>query len=536
MIVKSLRLLDCTLRDGGYVNNWDFGHSVITGTYKRLDSSGADFIEVGFLDDRQPFDINRTIQPDTGCYNEIFKGVQKKQAIPLAMIDFGTCSIENISDCSETFIDGIRVIFKKEKIEQALPFCKAIKEKGYKLFIQAISITAYSDIEMLQYVEKINEIHPFAFSIVDTYGLLDQSKLDRYFSLIDNNLAPDIAIGYHGHNNFQLAFSNTLHFIQLYTDREMIADATVYGMGKSAGNCPIELIALYMNQLYGKNYDVCQYLEILDTDLMSVYQNVYWGYKYNFYISAMQNCHPNYVQYLLNKKTLSVSSVNKILSEIPENIKLHYSADYIEKAYTEYQSRNIDDSQAIASLSAILSGKKVLVIGPGRSLQTESGAVSNYLTAEQPVVISVNFDPDDYNADFIFVSNAKRYSKLSDIHDIASVQSRLIVTSNIVPYDRKADFILNYSSLNSANRQNSDNALLLLLAALAKTGVKEAALAGFDGYSASGENYFDMKYEFGGNDEYYIKSNEVTINGLRELSKLITIRFITESLYSEALM
>ena len=533
--MKSLRLLDCTLRDGGYVNDWHFGHSVIIGTYKRLDSSGADFIEVGFLDDRRPFDINRTIQPNTECYDEIFKGVEKKHAIPVAMIDFGTCSIDNIADCADTFIDGIRVIFKKEKIEQALPFCKAIKDKGYKLFIQAISITAYSDIEMLQYVEKINEIHPFAFSIVDTYGFLDQRKLDKYFSLIDNNLDTDIALGYHGHNNFQLAFSNTLHFIQLYTNRMLIADATIYGMGKSAGNCPIETIALYMNQLYGKNYDVCQYLEILDTDLMSVYQNHYWGYKYNFYISAMQNCHPNYVQYLLNKKTLSISSVNTILSEIPEEIKLHYNADYIEKAYLEYQSRNIDDTEAINSLSMAMSSKNVLVIAPGRSLQTESTSINNYINEKRPVVVSVNFDPDTYEVDYVFVSNAKRYSKLSDISDSSMIKHNLIVTSNIVPYDRPADYILNYSSLQSANKQNSDNALLLLLAALAKMTVKEVALAGFDGYSASGVNYFDAKYEFGGNDEYYVQSNEVTINGLRELVKLIKLTFVTKSLYSEAL-
>ena len=531
--MKSLQLLDCTLRDGGYVNDWKFGHSVITGTYKRLDASGVDYIEVGFLDDRQPFDINRTIQPNTDCYNEIFRGVEKKHAIPLAMIDFGTCSIDNIADCADTFIDGIRVIFKKEKIEQALPFCRAIKEKGYKLFIQAISITAYSDMEMLQYVEKINEIHPYAFSIVDTYGFLDHKKLERYYNLINNNLVPDIAMGYHGHNNFQLAFSNTLHFIQLYTNRSIIADATVYGMGKSAGNCPIELLALYMNQLFDKNYDVCQYLEILDTDLMAIYQKQYWGYKYNFYISAMQNCHPNYVQYLLNKKTLSVSSVNKILSEIPEEAKLHYNAAYIEKAYLDYQSREIDDTEAMNALRKEIKDRQILLIGPGRSLQTEKEKVKKFIDETNPVIFSVNFEPDGYTLDYVFVSNAKRYNKLSDISEKTS--AKLILTSNIVPYDRPADYLLNYYSLQVDNKQNSDNALLLLLAALAKAGAKEASLAGFDGYSALGENYVETKYEFGANQEYYIQSNEVTINGLREMKKLINVTFLTKSLYSEGM-
>ena len=87
-------------------------------------------------------------------------------------------------------------------------------------------------------------------------------------------------------------------------------------MGKSAGNTASELISMHMNHRYGTNYDIDQFLEILDTDLMAVYQKHYWGYKYNFYISAMQNCHPNYVQFLLDKKTLSVTSINEILSKI----------------------------------------------------------------------------------------------------------------------------------------------------------------------------------------------------------------------------
>lgn len=147
--MKRISLLDCTLRDGGYVNDWNFGHSVITGTYKRLEESGVEYIEIGFLDDRVKFNVNRSIVPNTAGFNKIFKKVKKGNSIPVAMIDFGTCRIENIQDCEKSFVDGIRVIFKKEKIAEALPFCKKIKEKGYKLFIQAISITAYSDCYLL---------------------------------------------------------------------------------------------------------------------------------------------------------------------------------------------------------------------------------------------------------------------------------------------------------------------------------------------------------------------------------------------------
>ena len=528
--MKEIKLLDCTLRDGGYINDWEFGHSVITGTYKRLDAAGVDYIEVGFLDDRRSFDINRTIQPNTDSYNRIFTGMDKKHAIPVAMIDFGTCDISNIGECDTSFIDGIRIIFKKEMIEKALPFCKEIKMKGYKLFIQAISITAYSDLEMLEYIQKINEIKPYAFSIVDTYGLLDSRKLTNYFNLMNNNLDPEIRIGYHAHNNFQLAFSNSIKFLALETNRTIVVDSTVYGMGKSAGNTASELIGMHMNQRYGTSYDVDQFLEILDTDLMAVYQKHYWGYKYNFYISAMNNCHPNYVQFLLDKKTLSVTSINKILSEIPESIKLLYDQKHIESLYIKYQSQTIDDTNAITELSRLLEGKSILLLGPGRSIGNEEEKIYRYIYEKKPIVISVNFEPERYDCDYVFVSNAKRYSKLSDATEKES-RSKLITTSNITVYDRQADYVLNFSSLIEKNKVGSDNALLLAIAFLQKVNVLQVSMAGFDGFTFGDKDYYDSKYAFAGNDNYSVSSNETTSMGIRNLSDAIKIEFLTESLY-----
>lgn len=532
---RELKLLDCTLRDGGYINDWKFGHSVITGTYKRLDASGVDFIEVGFIDDRRDFDIDRTIVPNTDSYNILFKGIKKKNAIPVAMIDFGTCDIKNIGECSSTFIDGIRVIFKKEKIQQALPFCQAIKEKGYKLFIQAISVTAYSDIEMLNYVEQINKIKPYAFSIVDTYGLLDGKKLTHYFNLINNNLDHDISMGYHAHNNFQLAFSNTMSFLACETKRTVIADSTVYGMGKSAGNCPSELIAMHMNQRYDKQYDINQFLEIFDTDLMTVYQKHYWGYKYNFYISALQNCHPNYVQYLLDKKTLCVSSVNEILNEIPDDKKLLFDKTYIENAYQNYHSNTIDDTKDVNQLKNELNNKNIVLLGPGKSIVNSRDKILSEIEKDNTVVIAVNLEPKHYRCDYLFISNAKRYSKLTDDDNDSEERAKLIITSNITAFDRVADYVLNFRDLLHDSYRNHYNALLLCLAFLEKIGVSKVMLAGFDGFSHWENNYYDVSSSFYMENSHTNHTNEEIIKGLRNFSGKIALTFITESIYDKDL-
>ena len=522
-------ILDCTLRDGGYVNDWNFGHDVIQSIYRRLDDANVDYIEVGFLDERRPFDINRTIFPDTRSLDKVFAGVEKKKAIPVAMIDFGTCSIDNLAPANETFIDGIRVIFKKEKIDQALPFCEKIKEKGYKLFIQAISITAYSDSEMLEYVKRINKIKPYAFSIVDTYGLLDNKSMARYFYLIDNNLDPEIIIGYHEHNNFQLGFSNTAKFLEKDTKRMLCADSTVYGMGKSAGNCPTELLTMQLNEIYEKNYNLAEILEIIDTYIYPIYITKFWGYKLDFYISSMQRCHPSYVKYLIDKKTLSITSINNILSTIPQEKKLLYDGKWIESAYYAYQSNEIDDKKSYEELIGRIVqhvNKDIILVGPGAST---SKWISNSNKSDDCMLICVNFYTRELDADLIFVSNSKRYTQIMGNGFNRDLSDRIVITSNITPISGESHITLNYASLLNSNSLCSDNSLLLLLKALIKADVKKVKLMGFDGFDDNVQNYFKDTMSFNNiNAQHY---NEQLSKELSEIAKSIEIEFLSPSKY-----
>jgi 4-hydroxy 2-oxovalerate aldolase len=532
--MKCISILDCTLRDGGYINDWEFGHGTITGVYKRLEAAGVNYIEVGFLDDRRQFDINRTIMPNTDAVNKVFANVKKGHAIPIAMIDYGTCSIDSIGPAESTFIEGIRVIFKKEKIEQALPFCKSIKEKGYKLFIQAISITAYSDMEMLQYVEKINEIKPYAFSIVDTYGLLDNKSMTRYFHLIDDNLDPEIVMGYHDHNNFQLAYSNTMRFLSMETDRHLVADSSVYGMGKSAGNCATELLAMHLNDYYHKNYNLNEVMEIVDTFMMPIWQKNYWGYKYEFYIAAMQKVHPNFVNYLLKKKTLSVSSINEILAAIPEEQKLFFDKKLIEQLYLDYQGNSINDDNVYNSnFTDMLCNCNILLLGPGSSIADNSEDIMKTIEKDKPVVLSVNFYPKEFPVDCVFMSNNKRYAFLADyLGEDAKINAKFIATSNVHIVDLKPDYTLNFESLLIPQLENTDNALILLLSFLVKAGVKAVSLAGFDGYKVNEHNYYRKGYEVAVENSDNIKRNATMSNALSFFKDKLLISFITPTQYS----
>ena len=533
--MKEIKLLDCTLRDGGFVNDWEFGYGNIINIFERLISSGVDVLEIGFLDDRRPFDKNRTIMPDTKSADDIFGRLDKGNAMIVAMIDYGTCRIENLAPCAESFIDGIRVIFKKHVMKEAIAYCREVKQLGYQVYVQAVSITSYSDREILDLIELVNELNPYALSIVDTYGLLHQENLMHYFELFNHNLNREIGIGYHSHNNFQLAYSNSLEVLRETADRRVLIDASLYGMGKSAGNLPLELISMYMNTSCGRNFNTAQMLEAIDINIMPFFRKSPWGYNLFFYISASNNCHPSYVKFLMDKQTLSLKALNGILDSIEPEKKLLYDKDYIEQLYRTYQSTECNDETELAELTKALAGKALLLLGPGKNMELQKDRVLSYIEKTNPVIISVNYIPDDIAIDYAFLSNSRRYvqlgSRLLELKDRTDRKVKVIATSNVTNVKDRFDYTLNYSSLIDPNAEIIDNSFVMLLNVLVKTRVSHAACAGFDGYTYHGDNYFnaDMDYRIAREKSQGI--NQYVTETLDRLAGTLNVEFITDSRY-----
>ena len=495
--MSNIYLLDCTLRDGGYVNDWEYGAGSIKSIYSRLDSAGVDTIEVGFIDERRPYDPNRSIYPDTKSIEPVFDGMQKPNAMVVAMIDYGTCSIENIAPKSESHLDGIRVIFKKHLQDKALDFCRQIKEKGYKLFVNPVSVTTFSDEEMITLINKINKIEPYAVTIVDTYGLMHSDKLLHYCNIMNEHLNKDIILGYHAHNNFQLAYSNTIAVMENVKERDLSIDGTLFGMGKSAGNACTELVAMYMNDRFGKHYDINQIQEAIDIDITKEFAKKEWGYRPMFYISALNECHPNYVTQLLEKKTLSVKQINEILAKLPkENDKnLLYDKELCEKLYQELQNNEIDDSLVLDKLKKELNGKKILLLGPGKTIKESKKEIDSFIISNKPKIFSVNFLNKDFATDYVFMGNAKRYSQFFSRIYSENPNVKIICTSNITEAKERIDYSVNYATLvNKSSPTIYDNPLVLLLNLLIRIGISEVFIAGFDGYEENIENCYYKEY------------------------------------------
>ena len=525
----SIQILDCTLRDGGYINDWRFGKKTIVSILDKLERANIDIIECGFL--------TRMVQEEAcSLFNNIgqIEQVLPKQhrtAMYVAMIAIGEKELHpsELAPYDGKSIEGIRLTFHKEEISQAIEWADIIMEKGYKVFMQPVGTGFYSDMELLQLVEKMNQLQPYAFYIVDTLGSMYRNEVSHRFYLIDGNMDPQIHLGFHGHNNLQLAFSNAQILGKIQTKRTLILDSSVNGMGRGAGNLPTELITQYINKNIASRYDVTMVMDIYDEYISAIRKEFEWGYSVPYHIAASNVCHPNYAAYLINKQTLTMKDIEKIIQSIPEEYKILYDQQLIEQLYVQYQSREIDDSAAVRQIAQWISGKKILLLAPGKSLVSEYATIMQFIDAEDPYVISVNFVDARYRMNACFVSNHKRMDSIErDIRNLGEV--RTILTSNIAGGDDC--LYVNYARYTNDDEMISDNAGLMLLHLLKRCGADKVYLAGFDGFHRRHNgNYYSKELDFQVNEEEIHEKRRRIRSQLRRLSQDMEISFLTPSVY-----
>lgn len=519
--MNKIYILDCTLRDGGYVNQWKFGELNIKKIINSLIDSNVDIIECGFLTEKKERNGGTSLFDNVERISD-YLPTHKGNSMMVCMINYGEYNVDNLPKYDGTSIDGIRVAFHKEDVNGALTVCKKIKEKGYKVFMQPMVSMSYLDEEFIELIKKSNDIKPYAFYIVDSFGMMKRKDLMRLFYLVEHNLANDIFVGYHSHNNMQMAYSNSQSLVDLKTKRKLIIDSSVFGMGRGAGNLNTELFIEYLNELNGEKYKIKPLLKIIDQVLNTIYSSSFWGYSLPHYVSAMNSCHPNYASYLDDKSTLTIENINEILMRLDDTKKNNFDKEYIERLYTEYQNRSIADEKAKNLLRDALLDKTVVIIAPGSSIIEEESKIQEAIEKPNVITISINFKSDHIKCDYVFISNLRRYEDLKINNDI-----ELIKTSNI-QNGHTGGIVVNYSDLVNDINSVEDNAGMMLLKLLLDIGVKKVKLAGLDGYS------HDIYENFAEKELAFIKSSSVmdAMNSgieivLNRFSENIDIEFIT---------
>ena len=524
--MSKILLLDCTLRDGGYVNDWRFGERCVPEIADALAAARTDCVEIGFLttEDAVP---GRTRFPFAeAAVAAAFPGGKPAGTLAFGMIVFGKYPIEKLRPRAETGLDGVRVTFKKNERDAALAYCRAVQAQGYLVSVNPTGADGYGDREFLEIVELVNAMRPFAFAIVDTLGAMKRRDVARLCMLVDHNLHPDVALCFHSHNNLQLSFANALEVMAVRSARTFIIDTCLFGMGRGAGNLCTELMMRHLNEREPERYDLIPVLRVIDERIGRIFARTPWGYSVPYYLAAVNRCHPNYASFLLEKQTLPVTGIDVLLKRIPAEKRNEYSRPTIETLYLEYQAHAVDDAPARERLREAFHGRELLLLAPGKTLISEGEAVRAFIAEARPVVVAVNAVPPNLPTDFIFVSNAKRFAELN-----APAGTRIILTSNVP--DAPADALrVDYASyLNDS--ELPDNAALMLLALLSRLGVTRIAVAGLDGFSGDAEkNYFSRELiNPSKGDAEENPRNAIMRKELARVATRMELRWLTSSLY-----
>lgn len=338
--MKNICLLDCTLRDGGYVNNWAFGEAVIGNIFHKLCRTKVDILEMGFLRD-EPYSPDRAVfhsmQQAQKLRAELGKNKTGMKFAVMAEIAH-PIPLEMIEPAEKNDIDIIRVIVWKSKkingktidaLQESYEYCRGIVEKGYKLCIQPNRTDQYSDVEFENMVKMFRELSPMALYVVDSWGTMYSNQVLHYMDMADNLLDKNISVGFHGHNNMMQAFSTAEKIVERGYDRNIILDASVYGIGRGAGNLNLELIARYLNETHGCQYEIDPMLEIYDeyiNDLRKMYE---WGSSMPYMVSAAFGANPNYGAYYSNK--LSAMQMKKTFQGMTPEDKVLYTDELAQR-------------------------------------------------------------------------------------------------------------------------------------------------------------------------------------------------------------
>ena len=506
------QLLDCTLRDGAYLIDKKFGDNTIHGIIRGLVQARMDYIEIGFFQDDE-FGEGKTVfrnSADAVRFVPADKGISEFTVLA----DYSRFNVDNLDDRREDSIDAVRECFFKHERYEAIAACHRIKEKGYKVFVQPVDILGYTDGEILELIELVNQLEPYCVSIVDTFGSMYEEDLRHIYSLIDHNLISTVKIGFHSHNNMQLSNALSQSFLRMAIGkRQVIVDGTISGMGRGAGNTPTELIAQYMVAKLGYSYDMDALLDIIDGYMDNIRTRCTWGYSTPYFIAGCYSAHVNNIAYLTRKSSIRSRDIRYILNKIGTKPRKRYDYDLLEQTYLDYLQSEVDDTTVLEELRQTLSGKTVVVIAPGKTASAHSESIARYIRTHDAIAITVNFLHETISSDFVYISNVRRYRYWRNAPEFAGTKK--IITSNVLADGDDQTSVISFARLIKCGWEHLDNSTIMLLRLLDLMPVKSIAIAGLDGYGfQSEENYATTSLELAN-----VKENPAALN--EEISAML---------------
>ncbi len=291
MFREEIKVLDCTIRDGGLINNYHFTDDLVKATYRAACDSGVDVIELG----KKLAESDEYTREKYGrwnfCDDDDLKRVidahdSEHRPLIAVMYDVGRADINALHPRDQSPFDMVRVASYVADIDKGLDLCKRSKDQGYLTTINIMACSAVPHIDLVEALQQVNETQEVDYLyLVDSYGAFYSEQVTSFIKIYKEH-APDKELGFHAHNNQQLAFSNTQ---QAIIDGVNLLDATINGIGRGAGNCNLELL---LNFLKNPKFDVGPVYKAIQEHFVPLREEIEWGFNDIYGISGHLNQHP----------------------------------------------------------------------------------------------------------------------------------------------------------------------------------------------------------------------------------------------------
>ena len=288
MFREKIKVLDCTIRDGGLINNHDFDFKFVRSVYAALSEAGIDYMEIGYKNSKKlfsPKDFGIWKFCDDEDIKKVTEGVKSNTKISV-MVDVDRVDIEDIKPRKLSPVSMIRVASYVKDIDKAIFLANHFSDKGYETTINIMAISRALDNELTECLHQLDEeCKAQVIYIVDSFGSLYQETTEFLIKKA-KSILKNKEVGIHAHNNQQLGFANTIEAI--IHDANYV-DATVYGLGRAAGNCPLELV---LGFLKNPKFDIRPILDLISKEFIPLRNKLEWGYLIPYAITGMFDEHP----------------------------------------------------------------------------------------------------------------------------------------------------------------------------------------------------------------------------------------------------
>jgi 4-hydroxy 2-oxovalerate aldolase len=288
MYRKEIKVLDCTVRDGGLQNKWQFSDKFVKAVYDACVEAGVDYMEIGYKSSEHAYSKTEN-GPWKFCEEKDLKrivGENKTNLKLAAMADIGRIDFNDIAPKSESLLDMIRVACYDYQVDKGIALAEHCMDKGYEVCLNLMAVSAVSEMALDQALSDIAKSKIPTVYLVDSFGSMYSEQIHFLMTKYKKAL-PGKTIGFHGHNNMQLAFANTIETI---IEGANMLDGTFLGLGRGAGNCGTEQLLTFLKN---PKYRVKPVFNAIQHEIIPLQKTLSWGYHIPYLITGYLNLHPS---------------------------------------------------------------------------------------------------------------------------------------------------------------------------------------------------------------------------------------------------